>query len=147
MKLEVNESHSWYILVTLVISFFIYQCNVIYSVNATLLCNTYELYWLHDSGIGSAFELTATIFILLGLWSAFELFLVYCNKVSDRKICFFVNAFIIVSVIASLYSMHELKKSILSFPSVYAERMKGEYTKQNIEYFSENHCKTTIWSN
>lgn len=143
MKPEVNESHSWYILVTLVISFFIYQCNVLYSANATLLCNTYSFYWLYDSGLGNTFELTAATFILLGLWSTIELLLVYYNNTSDRKICIFVNIFIIFSVVASLYSMHELKKSILSFPMAYAERMKDEYTKKIIENFSEHHCKIT----
>lgn len=147
MKIEANESHSWYILITLIISFFVYQCNVIYSVNSTLLCNTYELYWLHSSGPGSVFNLTAIIFILLGIWSSIELFLAYVNKVSDRKVCFFVNTFILVSVIASLYSMHDLKKSIVNFPMVYAERMKDPHTKKNIEYFNEHQCKSTKWSN
>jgi hypothetical protein len=147
LKLETNESNSWYILVTLVVSFFIYQCNVIYSVNTTLLCNTYEKYWLQNSGIGSVFELTAAIFLLIGLWSSFELVLAFGNKVSDRKVCFFVNSFIVVGVIASLYSMHELKKSILRFPMIYEERMKHEHTKKNIEFFSEYYCKGTKWSN
>lgn len=139
-ELDTNESHTWLILVALLLTGFFYQWNVIYSTTTIPSCHTYHLYWLYNAGSGTPLHLTALTFILVGIWSLIEFLLACFKQVSDRLFAIILNILIIASVGFSLYSLYKLEQTIKVHPYLYSQQLDSEYTGKPIAFYQESNC-------
>lgn len=103
---EGQRSNTWIVFTTLVIVFFYFQVNVIYSVITTGKCDLFSTYWatVSDAGI-TIYGTTFLAFTLIGLWALIELTLGALGLVADRFAAIFVNCFIVASAVFCLFAL------------------------------------------
>ncbi len=138
--IESDESNTWIIVTTLIFVFFFFHWNFIYSVNTTLICNTYHQYWEINTGYGSVFELTKISFILIGIWALIELIKACCGYVSDVTFCIYVNCIVLFCVLACLYCMSILNQSYTEYPEQFQARLNELVHKNYIQAIQEQAC-------
>ncbi|SMF67291.1 hypothetical protein SAMN02745866_04301 [Alteromonadaceae bacterium Bs31] len=147
-----DESITWVLLVILVISFFLYQWNTIYT-TVTGYCVSPAEFWTIKTVRGwSIYEATFWLFFLIGALSCIELLRGLGGLVSDAVICVPVNVVIIICVstclhvIGKQYNYIETEWSTLEYsyiyPTPHVDSQAGYLAFD--EFIKNEYCKGAI---